>query len=267
MEQFFDPFIYSVATVVAALVFLDFLIGEQRRQHLRDGLETFWIYIEDKSFSGLAKEDAQKLLDWLTKKFGDNWKSYGFMFRSWIYIVVIFLFSQSIVSLPYDTNSVEFVTLLMTFIIAVIPNMFTGWLSLAISIRLLTVMANRKPSFVLLLVVLTIDLLAATLLSLVALASLEFTPTIVSQFFPEQFYYYRELAFGPTVLTNALPTALHCILTVVFLGSKLLRPLIKTPLSALIFAFTESKKGPLTLISIGLGTIANLTHQWLIYFN
>ncbi len=272
MEQFFadfdDPFFYSILTVVVALGFIDFLLGECRRKKMRSGLETFWLHIESMSFTGLAKEDARAVLTWLRLKFATNWKEPRFMIRAMAVSGIISF--VAIIVLEHQIFSGGGTYSVFVYPTIIIPNALMDWLSLAITMWLLKQMSERGPGALLLLGAIAADIVAAFVLSAFAIVGVYYLSSIG----PAILLNRGLESIGPAYLlgfmvflTSMLPTLLHLGLSLVFLGSKLFRPLIQKPLSILIFPFTESSKGPLTLIACGLGTVAKLLQQWDKYYD
>ena len=273
MEQFFadfdDPFFYSILTVVVALSFIDFLLGEDRRQRMRSGLETFWLHIATMSFTGLAREDARVVLTWLRDRFGTNWKTPRFMIVA-MAVSGIFSLYAIFLLMMLDTRDARYTNYIYPGII--IPNALMDWLSLAITMWLLKQMSERGSSALLLLGVIAADIVAACVLSALAIGGMILLSVIAPAIIPSARSFIPVLGhwFMPAVMvfmTSILPTLLHLGLSFVFLGSKLFRPLIQKPLSILIYPFTESKKGPLTLIACGLGAVAKLLQQWDRYYD
>lgn len=75
-----------------------------------------------------------------------------------------------------------------------------------------------------------------------------------------------EVALLVVALTSALPTLIHLLLSLSFLISKLFRPLVQPIVSLLLLRFSESSRGPLTLIAVGVGTAAKFGQQALNVF-
>ena len=84
----------------------------------------------------------------------------------------------------------------------------------------------------------------------------------------EQFGLWEGLfAFPALVLfTCALPTLIHLGVAIVFLSSKLFRPVLQPVLGRLLYLFHVSRQGVLTQLAVGGGIVAKATQESIKYF-
>ena len=228
--DFDDSFFYWALTAACVLTCIDFFLGETRRQKMRSNLETFWLHIEEMSYAGLAKEDALVVLQWLRGKFGNSSGEKHFIVRAMtVSGVISFLVISVYLGRLMGANGIT----IFVYPNVIIPNALADWISLAFTMWLLKEMSERGPNTLLLLGVIIADIIAAFVLSVVAIYSAvliaEILPFAIGEGTRRSFLGLAELfLFGPPILlTCMLPTALHLGMSVIFLGSKLIRPLIQ----------------------------------------
>ena len=56
-----DGFLFWDAVLVAALVFADWLLGEEKRAAMREKAGDWWLHVQEISFAGLVGEYARKV--------------------------------------------------------------------------------------------------------------------------------------------------------------------------------------------------------------
>ena len=75
MVDFFDGFFVVVIISVSLLCFIDWWIGPEGRSALRESMGTWWIYLDDTSYSELTFQDIFQIKNWFSKLFGHKFFS------------------------------------------------------------------------------------------------------------------------------------------------------------------------------------------------
>jgi hypothetical protein len=150
-SQFFDWVFVVLMFIVALAISIDWWIGKEGRKRMKGRIGDWWLHIDDLSYAGLTSEDASKVQRFLKRIFGDKIWSLTFFFRSalasvlstiiliavcyginWlIYARSIFLFS-----LGTDENIWQWIV--NRSVGFLLPNMLLDWLSLALTIEILS---------------------------------------------------------------------------------------------------------------------------------
>lgn len=269
-----DDFLFWNAALVAILVLADWLLGEEKRAAIREKMGYWWIYVQDLSYAGLTAEDARRVHTFLQRIFGAKW--YKPRFTRLVFVISIVL--TWIVVLPAMVthlvagNDVELGVSIIIFLVWSVTNAFLNWLSLAITFVLLrhmskTIKLSRLALFILLDAVIAISLAYASYRLVVKIV----IPSNADHFF--QIVLLLVMAsvekvplFVAASAVGAFPTLMHLGLAIVFLGSKLLRPVLQPPVSLVLLRFHESKKGVLTILAVFLGSSAKLVQEATKYF-
>jgi hypothetical protein len=272
-----DKFLFWDTLIVTLLVFADWLLGEKKRAAMREKVGEWWLHLEEVSFSGLVAEDADLVRRALQRFFG---KTYGFRC-----IILTFFLSFSFITISYMwfllyLSDLTFVVIISDFVAIVkdlaphmfivikhwgLPNAFFDWLSLALTMFFLKLMArNAKPLF--LCVLILFDIIGA-----IVFATIPFYIGVA--FLPQPggragLMFLTQLAIVGSIvaITSAIPSILHLMLSLVFLLSKLFRPLIQKPISLILIRFHESRQGVLTQLAAGFGAVAKLIQMGAKYF-
>lgn len=259
------------------LVFADWLLGEKKRAAMREKVGEWWLHLEEVSFSGLVAEDADLVRRALQRFFG---KTYGFRC-----IILTFFLSFSFITISYMwfllyLSDLTFVVIISDFVAILkelaphmfivikhwgLPNAFFDWLSLALTMFFLKLMArNAKPLF--LCVLILFDIIGAIVFAIIPFY-------IGAAFLPQTggraglIFLTQLVIVGSVVaITSAIPSILHLMLSLVFLLSKLFRPLIQKPISLILIRFHESRQGVLTQLAAGFGAVAKLIQMGAKYF-
>ena len=151
-------------------------------------------------------------------------------------------------------------------------NWITDYLSIAVVSHLLAILSTTKSILKILLLIvlniLSVCMLAAITLLLYYIAEEAIVAVVSSSALGEFFFAYPIFVmyasetfstYGPiAVLTTTLPAVLHLAISLLTFGTKLFGPLIKMVLGLILLRLSESDKGVLTQLSIGLGLLAKL---------
>lgn len=162
------------------------------------------------------------------------------------------------------------------------------WLSLGVTLKLLDMMARSSSWPRLLLIVfadLTIAVIFSMLVGVFVLAFYAGPQTLLQEAASgfadstEVVYSLRRvfevagvspLAFAmplAVLFTGVLPTLLHAIIALIFIGSKLLLPWLKPLVTRILFLFHESSKGVLTQIAVGGGVFLKVAQETVKFFS
>lgn len=173
----------------------------------------------------------------------------------------------------------------------ILLNAFFDWISLGVSLLLLGMM-GRSVTALRLGGLVALDLVVAVILAALvvilvgsfAIGPREFVETWILNFDQQMelidrvfVVYQRAIAefdlwegvfvFPALVLfTCALPSLLHLALAIVFLGSKLFRPVLQPVIGRLLYLFHVSRQGVLTQLAIGGGVAAKAAQESIKYF-
>lgn len=74
-KEWVDGFLYVDVLVVATLVFLDWVLGKERRKKIREGVGDWYLYLEESTYGKLLSDDAEKIRGHFTCFFGDTFLS------------------------------------------------------------------------------------------------------------------------------------------------------------------------------------------------
>jgi hypothetical protein len=283
-----DEFLFYDLVAVSLLLLVDWFLGETRRQNMRERAGEWWLHVQEYSYQGLAKEDAAYVRAKLVKIFGENWLSPRFVFGSFFVSSILSGIVLSLILLEtgyQDMNWQQYLAFIASF---TLPNAILDWMSLSLTIYLLGLMARSAHFFNIVLIAI-VDVIVAIALGvgvvfmfffLVSVFECENLDCIAKSAvdtlsYTEEIFiavlephYLRTVSFSQgsillgAIFTSTLPSLIHLFIALIFLGSKLIRPIGKPVVSAVLFAFHDSKKGVLSVIAVGLGAAAKLIQQW-----
>lgn len=278
LKDFFDGFFMGTATIVFLLIAIDWLIGPEGREAMREKMADWWRRLEKISFTGLAAEDARKVLGWLHKVIGPTWRHPRTIIMSVLFsIVITIVLTATFLALSMQSLFTWYFSWNL-FLIFAIPNAVFDWLSVAATMGLLGWMAKSLSGWRLFSIVLFDVFLAFIFAILVLMSASAIMNIMVGPSFSSNTVFLGAVGFLVGALlgesdavrffllailfTSALPTLLHSGLSFVFLSSKLFRPVIQPIASRLLYLFSVSNRGVLTQLSIGIGFTAKLIQQW-----
>ena len=276
-----DGFLLWDAIIIASLVFADWLLGNEQRKALKDKVGYWWLYLEEMSFSGLVAKDAGRVSRTFKRIFGARWwgvRRIGL--ASLVSLIISFVFIMvEVPKLVCETmensgfhlaepSMIPYLTTGPLFRTSSVPNAIVGWASLSITIWLLTMMARSVSPIRLGFLMITDIVIAALLVYVCYIVTIGLHLTQIDPNFPElqglQMQLIHESVFPITVIAS-LPTLIHLLVVIVFLGSKLFRPLLVKPVSLIMLRLYESPKGVLSQLAVGLGAVAKLLQQGMKY--
>lgn len=279
--QWLDKFLFYDSLFVSLLLFVDWLIGETKREEIRDKAGEWWLHVQEYSYKGLAQEDAAYVKNVLSKIFGSNWLSFRFIFGC---VAVSFTLSLIIILLIITNlgNQPSWKDVYSLFISFVMPNAIFDWLSLSLTYYLLGLM-EKSNSFYTIIAIIIIDLVTAIILGIAVAFSfliisgqmniedcfsidkLESIISFILYSFESLFCETskRDILIGfsyvyGAIFTGILPSLFHLIVATIFLGSKLIRPVGKPIIGSVLYALHDSKKGVLSILAVGFGALAKL---------
>ena len=279
-----DDFLLYDAVVVAGLTFLDWLLGPAQRAVMKRRVAVWWRFVRRAKYGGLVAKDARLVRLWLQRIFGARILSARFFFTALGASLLLMTISYYGVGFLEGARVGKGYTI--NFVAYAIPNMPLDWISLAVTIHLLKIM-ERYPHFWSIAAIALLDLVLALALGILTFVLFSFTfdlitlrplppiNALVMKTVVEMSYYlpvYLEGIITPgqialtgyvVIFTSALPTLIHFGLAVLLLGSKLVRPILQRPTAILLQRLSESDKGVLTQVAVGLGVLTKLAQEGL----
>ncbi len=274
--EFFDWFLFVDSVVVFLIFVLEFVLGKRGREAILRSLELWSGRIKNTTFPGLISRDAATVLGWLVRVFGETWFSVRTILLSAVISLAI-TFAVLYVGIPALAG--RQVHVFPVFTAFGPPNAFLDWLSLSVTMGLLASMA-KSTSGIRLQAIIVFDMVLA-----VVFASLVWIVAIGAEAWKKDFTVVRTLIDATETMiedvgtgedlitslvvlavlfTSALPTLLHLGLSLVFLVSKLFRPVFLPVLLFLLERTLDTNYGPLTILAITLGGVAKLIQYWVI---
>ncbi|BBO85786.1 hypothetical protein DSCO28_63520 [Desulfosarcina ovata subsp. sediminis] len=257
-NTFFDKFFYISLVFVASLTFIDFLLGEEKRNAMKDRLGCWWIYLSDISYAGLVANDAKKVRLFIDKVLGNGFFSFRFFISSMILSVGFLWLTDFIaVNVFLENVSTDYSSWDIESILLMISNGLLNYFSFGITVHLLKKMESQT-SIVILVVILLSDIIIASIIALIAyvlmsviLGDAESILEVVA----------HAIVLVIVMISSFIPTIIHALFTLLFLLSKLFRPLIQKPSELVLLRLSQSSKGILTLLAAAIATIAKLIEE------
>ena len=77
--DFFDAFFFWVLATTMILAAVDWWIGPEGRDSMKNEVGIWWFHIEEMSFRGLVSEDARRVSDVIHQVFGERVFSWRFV--------------------------------------------------------------------------------------------------------------------------------------------------------------------------------------------
>lgn len=284
MSELVDYIVQSAGGLIQAVAvaillvttFADFLMGEARRQELKDKVETWWLHLQEVTYFGLAAEDAHKILLKLESIFGAWHRPRAFLLTVLFSALVTGAFMGAA-----SLASIGDIWYVGSFLIILLPwNALFDWLSLGATILLLRLMVqsisiSRLVLFVIVDACVAFLLAYSAFVTVIAVAASRADLSMpngaigLAEFFyftANSFILHNLVPAQIIVFTSFIPSLFHLGLTLLFIASKLTQPVLQPALSFLLLRFAESPKGPLALIGISIATLiilAKMMLQWL----
>ncbi len=259
-----DSFLFFDALLVFALIFIDWLLGETRRVHIRESLESLWIKINDIAYSTILAKDARRSLVFLEKLFDIGWFSKRRMLLSLLTTSVLVLVPLYITI--FDPSAVyakspninASITAQILF-----PSAILFWFSLSVSISFLKVI-SKQEKFILPLIFVLIDLIIACAIFLVCQTWQYFVFYFNIGTGGTTIYIPYELGILSlvTLVFSMAPSLVHILYSTTTLFLKVFRGVIRGPINLVVFRITESRQGVLTQLALGIGSMAKIVQEF-----
>ena len=270
MDITVQQFLVLDACAVFLIALLDWLLGEKKRGEIKDLVASWWLNVEQTTWSGFARKDAKKILSWLQKIFGMKWNSKRRIFMSAIVSFLLYICFVLVLSPDMEgpTDQVQRTKNAMYFIalVGVPGNALFDWISLSTTMHFFRMMAKSTTTRSLL-KQFTLDVIVALICCIWLIpwviiyneiGSMLWQATALLGRADSNISLWIETIILVTIMTTLLPTLLHFISVLAFILSKITRPIFQ-PITSLILArLYEDKRSVLTQIAIGLGAIAAL---------
>ena len=275
-----DDFLFWDFIVVTMLVAVDWLLGEERRNSMRDTVGYWWIHAENIGYGELAAEDASIMRCMLVWLLGNGWFtarriSSSILVGIILAITVGFVF---VVVTPSDRLAVvPFVAILLVTCIIALPTAISCWLSFSLTIIFLGWMVKRPVLWFYVFIVL-IDIVALALIlylggSLTTISIGEYSPRLLN--YTSSANEGWEDVFHDTigvfalanrvlpvfVVVAAIPTVLHISYVLFLTFCKAFRRILGPVVGLLLKRLHESRQGVLTVIAAGCGVFAKLVQE------
>jgi len=159
-------FFFFVALVVTALLFVDWMLGEKKRENIKDSILSYWHFIETSSWAGLLRADAKAIYIFISNVIGRRnarlLHRNGRIFFQSVFAIIAFLLAYDFFDLDvFVINNIgSTINLSFQALLIVIASAAVIVFSLAFSIGLIRLMALtvRLPA---LLTIMLLDLLVA----------------------------------------------------------------------------------------------------------
>jgi len=264
--SFFDPFLFAVSVLVCTLAFIDFLLGKEGQKRLREVVGNWWVYLEYSTYYGLGAADAKKLHNSFRKLLGPTISLRFWILAFAITCVLLFIVLYVLASL-FNGSFTSYVLETLADIFAIISthtdifviNAVLPIVALIVTMYFLRLMASTSALWPLVLLTISdvVILLSLIMLTVVTVQSHR-TWDVFN--FDNIFVMAIWMSGG---IVSLIPTLLHILLMVLFIGSKLSAPFLKKPINLILLRLHESEKGVLSLIGLAAGTLAKLVQEGL----
>ena len=267
-DSFFDPFFFAIIVLVATLAFADFLLGQDGRRRVKEFVGEWWLYLEDSTYAGLGADDAAKIQFWVRRCLGPI-RSFRFWILAFVGACVLLVASFQVVSsLVFDESiiagALETLLLMPQLLVDLgaflfLANTLLPVISLVVTLGFLQLMASTSSIPILFLLIVG-DAVAALTIIVATVMIVQSHRTWDAFDFGNVITQLIWLSGGTLILA---PTILHIALTMLFMLSKLMTPVLKNPINLVLLRLYESEKGVFSLIGVAVGTLAKLVQEGL----
>jgi hypothetical protein len=265
-QSFFDPFFWGVSLLVASLAFADFLLGKQGRKAMRERVAAWWVYLDDATYAGLGADDARRISTWLRAHLGPV-MSVRFVLLASLAMSVCFVLSALVVFSLYEDSFSDPGELIRTILSLIaeghtvfVPiNVLVSITSLAITLGFLKLMA-QSTSLARLVLLSLCDVVAIVLICIATVITVQSHRTWDTFDFGNVFDQLFWLSVG---LNAVAPIGLHMLVSMLFMITKLIGPLIQRPVSLILLRVEESEKGVLTIGAVGMAAVSKMAQELL----
>ena len=244
-----DKFLFYDFILVALLVFIDWLFGETKRASIRNKVGDFWLKIASIDYKGLLKEDALRVRKVFVKVLGKPFFSVHFFMSNLVlsYLIQLTLGLHNI----YEESVWIFLTL-------VILAAFASYTSLSVTYFLLGIMA-KQDKLILIVLLVVLDFAIAIVFYILHLMFGFF----IFQKIPVLDYLVSEGSVLAYIAYVFIPSVPFLVIAIIFILTKLFRVVIQPITGAVLYAFYDSKKGVLSVLATGIGSIAKIVQLYI----
>lgn len=253
--------------ICVILTAIDWWIGPEGRATMREKMGGWWLHVSEISYAGLVAEDAEKVLQVFYRIFGEHTFHSRFIWRVTLTSVIVTAL-LIVIFIPITRLFQYNMIYTYTFILYFPFNACFDVVSLSFTMYLLKkIIANVRSFYIIKLIgydfLIGIGTAIATMFagSFVLETLIEFGVADALEHPRARVVVPMEssLRVGTAVLiTSLLPTLVHFSVGVVFLLSKLFRPVLQPIIGRVLYLFYRSKRGVLTQIAIGVGIVVNI---------
>ncbi|WP_171231026.1 hypothetical protein [Ruegeria sp. HKCCA6707] len=285
-EGFADEFFFAVASIVSILVFLDWLLGEEKRAAIREWVGSAWLHLGEARYGEIFLEDIQYVRSLALLVFGTPAFSMNRLLRVTAFILIVLIcllaffffwlprelsysevcwdqiLSNSAAPCPPVKVDVNFTDILRPVLLSIPTWIISLFFSVSFTIfcmkRLYSPGSSLKKMFFFLL-----DILLSMALVLSQWIFYLINHTYFIDFGdanPDKAV--RELLGYVSLVLICLPTATYLAYLIIRFILKLGKPLVFPPVMLILLRFHQSKKGVLTNLAIFLGGFAKLGQQF-----
>jgi hypothetical protein len=148
-----DGFLFWDLVIVLTLLFIDWLIGENKRKAMRERIGEWWLQLEYLTYSGLVRKDVQAVQRVFARVLGCHWYSPRFILVAAIGSCILTIATATLAYFHYTPLYAQYPqkdlghpwatdTIVLTML-SFGPNAVLAWLSFVITLILLRVMECR----------------------------------------------------------------------------------------------------------------------------
>ena len=282
-STFFDNFLVITALICSVIAIIDWLLGPEWQKQSRDALEDWWIRLSELNYQEVLNEAVDLGNRVLSDLWRKTWGAYAKVFNHKAIILLwpamFSLAAGSIYGFIHDdmqaggawiveitcdviTNHVVCLTVVAYLLVGwilLLPAYFFGltfFSSLAITRLLMWWMTRRRHVLLAILLVMLDVYIAKHIYSFAEGASkgMSDSTTLGGTML-------SETTFLVVFLIAFIPTSIHLAVSTYFLLGKTFDGVVRPLSMLLLLRITETKRGVLTQIAIGLGVIAKLVQE------
>ena len=297
-----DNFLFLDAVLVSVLCFIDWIVGETKRQKMREGLGMWWLHCKEMNLLRFHKKSLElsiKVLQWLHSDLG-NHKS--FVIRCFIISSIpLIIFVGLTIAQCITTNPSIFLKIGFSHYCEYIDNISILFIFNAVGY----IVSYKFTIYIIRKMVTKVEGLFSELKYAVFDVAIAMTVCSISFFIPALnalpireiikkdsafllqliLFFPFIMTFGPLILVfdedlnanntlissfyiillfyvSTIPTLVHVILSALVLFSKITMLFMKPISEKIMYAFHDSSRGVLSTISIFLGIISKLIQMF-----
>jgi hypothetical protein len=274
-----DVFFWGVSAFVLVLIFIDFFIGKDGREKIRDKVGWWWIYVDEKPITGFSSKNATLTKKILLRTFGSKPFSFKRLGSLFLYLLIlsicmiVFVFLMRVVI--YKLSSVlqfwKWVEEVTPYVLMVISVSFLNEMFyFLMTIKLLEQVEAVSFNFVKIVFFFIFPMFIVPLVWFVSTIEygvflrlcINFDSSFLFLFAGHDIAYAAGYLSTYSTLLSMFSFSMFFVAISLLTGfSRLISPLVQIPLARLLQSFYESDKGILALIGGGIGVSAETIHE------